>query len=464
MGLWRQGQSGVYESDKAITKFKDVTQCVTWRSDGKLLLAGEAGGSCAVVEAETRKVLRRFRGHGDAVTCAAFASADKSRAATGCRDGKLRLWDVTTSELIQTIDAHTDSLKALAPGPGGPSAWVTAGYDGVVRFWDVRTASDPGGDSSVAKATHGHPVEALAMFPGGAMCVSGGGPDLRIWDLSAGGRLVQELPNAHSKAVTSVCLDSKASVLLTTSFDCLAKVHSAADMSHIWTYRLPGPATCAAWRADDLAFVVGLDNGQWQLRQRKPMLSKEEAAEKRMAEQEAKEAQDLEQMSNRKKRKMPQSGVNRDLDKPASDDEVVQQSERRRRDSNLDFFLRKFEYRKVVEWIVNKATAPARSFAAVDELLQRGALKAALTELPEELLLQVLNFLHNTYGMGDVLQQQLHFEVLHTLLDANRCLQPPSNKDLSLLLLKIEEKVSVQMRAHDALIQTSGMLKAVMSL
>lgn len=31
--------------------------------------------------------------------------------ATGCKDGKLRLWDVATSELVTTLDAHEERLR-----------------------------------------------------------------------------------------------------------------------------------------------------------------------------------------------------------------------------------------------------------------------------------------------------------------------------------------------------------------
>jgi U3 small nucleolar RNA-associated protein 15 len=219
VGLWKQKQEGDVEADGNITKFKDMTQCVAWRSDGRLLLAGEASGSCAVVETETRKVLRRFRHHGDAVTCAAFATSDRSRAVTGARDGRLRLWDVTSGDLLQTVEAHTDCMKFVCPGSGGPEAWISAGYDGHVKVWDLRAAT-PSDDKAAAASLsmdHGHPIETAVAFPSGAMLASGGGPEVRLWDLAAGGRLVQALPDAHSKAVTSLCLDSQASVLLTAS-------------------------------------------------------------------------------------------------------------------------------------------------------------------------------------------------------------------------------------------------------
>lgn len=51
----------------------------------------QAGGSCAVIEVEKNTVLRRLRGHGDAVTCAAFAETDKGRCASGCKEPPERL-------------------------------------------------------------------------------------------------------------------------------------------------------------------------------------------------------------------------------------------------------------------------------------------------------------------------------------------------------------------------------------
>jgi len=83
VGIFKHAKEGRYEADSNVSKFKDLAQCAAWRSDGKLMLAGEASGTCAVIETETRKVLRRLRGHNDAVVCAAFAAADKTRCATG---------------------------------------------------------------------------------------------------------------------------------------------------------------------------------------------------------------------------------------------------------------------------------------------------------------------------------------------------------------------------------------------
>mmetsp|Transcript_43150 Transcript_43150/g.138797 ORF Transcript_43150/g.138797 Transcript_43150/m.138797 type:complete len:537 (+) Transcript_43150:106-1716(+) len=475
VGIWTAGKAGSAEASSSISKFKDLTQCVAWRSDGKLMLAGEAGGSCAVVETENRQVLRRFRGHGDAVTCCSFAAADRSKAATGGRDGKLRIWDVATSELVRTVDAHSDCMKVLTPGPGGPDVWITAGYDGKVRFWDLRLG---GGEESalaasmaVATVDHGSPVESGAAFPGGALFASAGGTEVKLWDLASGGRIVQTLGDAHSKVVTSVCLDASASVLLTASFDGFAKVYRAAGLEHLWTYKLPGPATCAAWRPDGKAFAVGLDDGQWQMRQWKsPAGDKGEdgtavQAEDRLSGWGGPSA--TPKAAPKRGAYNKTDGHMRGMDAaPASDDEVVEPERPfKKRESQLDFFLRKFEYRKALEYIVTTQSFSQQvGLAAIEELLQRGALETTLTEIGDTLCLSVLRWLMKVFGGTDTLQQQLFMEALHTLLDCNKCLQPPSTAELLEAVERLENKVTQELKIQEVLMETGGMLKAVTTL
>mmetsp|Transcript_125719 Transcript_125719/g.350237 ORF Transcript_125719/g.350237 Transcript_125719/m.350237 type:complete len:516 (-) Transcript_125719:70-1617(-) len=454
VSVWRGTKEGDAEVEANLSKFKDVTQCVAWRNDGKLLLAGEAGGSCALVEMDAKKVLRRFRGHGDAVTCASFASTDRSRCATGGRDGKLRTWDVATGELLQIIDAHSDCMKALTSGPGGADAWITSGHDGRVRLWDLRAADSggAGGGACVVAMDHGHPVEDGVAFPGGTAYASAGGPAVKVWNLTAGGRPVQVLEEAHSKAVTAVCLDSLASVMLTASFDGLAKTFHAADMQHLWTYKLGAPATCAAWRPDDKAFVVGLDDGRWVLRQPLPSKAEQKAAQE-----------------PRKKLRREVTGSLRGQDAtPAADDEIVEMPRIKKRrwyaGREVNYFLRKYEYRKAIEYMFLPKTLPTVGFAIIEELLQRGALDKALANLGEELCLYGLRWFHRVFATGDALQHRLFEEALHTLMDRNSCLNPPCTPQLVDAFKRLEFEMGKELRVMEVLMETSGMFKSIMTV
>merc|ERR1712060_66682 len=120
-----------------------------------------------------------------------------------------------------------------------------------------------------------------------------------------------------------------ASVMLTASFDGLAKVHQAATLETLWTYRLDGPATCAAWRPDGMqALAVGLDGGNWHVRERQvPKVEDKDAPAK-------------------PKSKARTEGYLRGLDAvPGLDDEVIAEGRpAKRREKQIDFMFRKFEY------------------------------------------------------------------------------------------------------------------------
>ncbi|CAE7401508.1 UTP15 [Symbiodinium natans] len=481
VGLWQSAPSkdGNLEEVNSISKFKDLTQCAAWRDDGKLMLAGEASGSCAVIEMETRSILRRLRGHGDAVTCAAFAESDKSRVATGSRDGKLRLWDVATSELLHTVDAHTDSLKVLSAGPVGADSWITAGYDKCVKLWDARSPSKEGPDVEKAKAaisvSHGHPVEAGVAFPGAALFASAGGTSVKVWDLAMTGRTLHDLPDIHSKVVTGICLDSQASVLVTASFDGLSKVYHAATMSHVWTYRLPGPATCVAWRPDDSGFAIGLDDGNWLIRSRKAAAEKKPVASGKLVtpkqihrvdgkgqHKEDDEWSDEPELQKSRKWKREEGHLRGHLHKPEEEDEVIERPQtRRKRESKVEYLFRKFEYRKVVELMLQPATDAALGFAIVDELLEQGALACAVNDLGEELCLEALRWLLKAFAEGDSLQRNLFNEFLHSLIDGNDCLKLPSNEKLVNTMHELDNKVQQELRVQEALFELTGTLETV---
>jgi len=316
---------------------------------------------------------------------------------------------------------------------------------------DVRTATKEDRNEKaipVASVDHGHPVEAGSAFPGGTLFVSAGGPAVKVWDVALAGRPVQELPDAHSKVVMGVCLDTKASILLTASFDGLAKVYHAADLTHIWTYRLSGPATCIAWRPDDKGFTVGLDDGSWHYRSKK-------AAE-------GKKAADVE-VKSKKKWKNREGHMRGEEYQPGSDDEVIDlPGKKRKRDIKIDYFFRKFEYKKAVEFMLLHSE-PSLGLAIVEELLERGILRASMSDLGEELCLQGLRWFMRAFAIGDSLQRARFQEALLSMIEGNRCLRPPSTVQLVDAMKKLEEKVAQEMRVQDALIETNGMIEALLN-
>jgi len=322
-------------------------------------------------------------------------------------------------------------------------------------------AKDESTGLCVASVDHEQPIEAGIAFPGSGMFASAGGTVVKIWDFPAGGRLVQSLSGAHSKVVSGLALDSTASVLLTSSFDGYAKTHNAADLTHLWTYKLPAPGTCAAWRPDDRAFAVGLDNGQCHFR----YVKSNAKADAGVVDKDGVEADHSTEKLGDAPPKQGKRKLERATNKADSDEEVVQPAlPRKKRENNVDFFLRKFEYGKVLQVIMVPTTSSNEVLSIVDELLKRKILGDVLSDLSEESCIAVLLQLTRAFGGGEYLQQNLVFEALHTLLDKNPCLQPPKTPQLINALQKLEVKVCQEMKIQEVLTDTSGMLKAIAGL
>jgi WD40 repeat protein len=87
---------------------------------------------------KTGDVLRRFVGHEDGVSAAAF-SPDGSKLLTGSWDNSARLWDVSSGRLLNRFVGHTDYVGAVAFHPQKP--WIATGsWDGTARIWDLATS------------------------------------------------------------------------------------------------------------------------------------------------------------------------------------------------------------------------------------------------------------------------------------------------------------------------------------
>ncbi|CAE7358207.1 utp15 [Symbiodinium sp. KB8] len=171
------------------------------------------------------------------------------------------------------------------------------------------------------------------------------------------GRVLHDLPDIHSKVIMGICLDSQASALVTASFDGLSKVYNTVTMSHLWTYRLPGPASSIAWCPDDTGFVVGLEDGSWLFRsrkapvQKKPLETGQLAKPKRIhrvdgkgQQKEDDEWSDEPTLQKSRKWKREEGYLRGHLHKPEEEDEVIERPQtRRKRENKVEYLFRKFE-------------------------------------------------------------------------------------------------------------------------
>ncbi|KAL0335593.1 UNVERIFIED_CONTAM: hypothetical protein Sradi_4771200 [Sesamum radiatum] len=132
--------------------------CLTVNSDSSLALTGSNDGSVHVVNISTGKVVSSLSAHSDSVECAAFEASSRRdgwRAATGGMDKKLIIWDQHSSP--RCICDHEEGVTCLQWLAG--SRYIATGcLDGKVRIWDSLS-----GDCAKVFSGHSDAIQSIAI-------------------------------------------------------------------------------------------------------------------------------------------------------------------------------------------------------------------------------------------------------------------------------------------------------------
>lgn len=254
---------------KTIARFPDTAYCGEFRADGRLIVAGCESGIVQVFDLASRSILRQFRGHKRPAHVAHFA-ADKTHVLSGADDATLRWWDLAQGEQLLRLDGHEDYVRAAAASRDG--LWASGSYDHTARLWDVRTGA------ATMSLEHGAPVESVAFFPSGRLLATAGGPSVCVWDVAAGGRLLQRLTN-HQKTVTSVdvvdVLDAGGAAgarLVSGALDGHVKVYDLDSFTVSYAYKYPAPVLSVAVAPHLANMTVGLADRSMVVRRHKSAL------------------------------------------------------------------------------------------------------------------------------------------------------------------------------------------------
>ena len=82
---------------------------------------------------------------------------------------------VVVSPVLKVWEGHADYIRALAASPSSPDTWISGSYDHTLKMWDSRQPK-----RNVLEFSHGAPVEACLFLPGGGLCVSAGGNEVKV--------------------------------------------------------------------------------------------------------------------------------------------------------------------------------------------------------------------------------------------------------------------------------------------
>jgi WD40 repeat protein/serine/threonine protein kinase len=182
---------------KLSTKKIDVpdgrTVGVSWLGDSnKYLVTGHASGTIRLWEAR-KSLVEPYNppvGHLGEVAALAISPDSKFLATgSGAIDKRVLLWSLATAKptLEQEIDAGT-FITTLAFSPDGKYLAGAGTKSPIIQLWDMRAKDflKPAVLQGYSSKAHGVGIHSLAFSPDSQTLVSGGQPEICVWDLRFG--------------------------------------------------------------------------------------------------------------------------------------------------------------------------------------------------------------------------------------------------------------------------------------
>jgi WD40 repeat protein len=154
-------------------RHKRSINSIAFSPDGNYAVSASDDGNLLLWEANTRRLIRVFKGHTDSVTSVVF-SLDGEHLLSGGKDNTLRLWEVTTGRQVRVFRGHEDSVTSVAISPDGRQV-LSGSADGSIRVWNTRSGK------KVVSLYHFSNEEWLVTVPDGYYNSSPEGGPLLYW-------------------------------------------------------------------------------------------------------------------------------------------------------------------------------------------------------------------------------------------------------------------------------------------
>ncbi|XP_001355239.2 U3 small nucleolar RNA-associated protein 15 homolog [Drosophila pseudoobscura] len=424
---------------KNLSRFQKTAYGATFRQDGRLLAAGDEEGHVKLFDTTSRNILRIFKGH-KAPVHRTFFTNDKLQLTSFCDDKSVRLWDVSNEKVVNTYnDAHTDYIRAGAMHPLAGNMFVSGGYDGKINLYDTRA------ENAIQRTLdHGSPVESLLFMPNGSIFISAGGNQVRVWDLISGCRLLTMM-SQHHKTVTCLRLGTDGRRLFSAGLDRHVKIYDTTTYKTVHTLTYPNAVVSLGVASGDQAVVAGMVDGLISIK-RMIVENKPSHLNKIRASHAAKE-----------KRKLVKKLMRPDTSQAV--DHTIKNRFKSTKLQTYDVHLRKFNFKKALDEVLLPLQVekhPENTVAVITELLQRRALDKALTERPDVVLIQFIDFLCT--HMGEIRFMRPLMNAANTVLD----IFEGSCVSYSLKVMEALQRLSTAIQAEIAVTVEMLQLKGAM--
>ncbi|GAA4560855.1 protein kinase domain-containing protein [Planotetraspora kaengkrachanensis] len=181
---WEMGRRAVRMGVRAAWssrawRISEVTS-VDLTADGRMAASGGRDGRVRLWDLDTNSCLRVFEGHEEMVESVRL-SADGRLLLSSSRDRTVRLWEVGTGACLHVLYRakgalyHSEPVRFSADGRQA----VVGGQDGLVRYWDLET-----GDSTRQLGRGAWGIDDLCLGDDGRSVVVAKGGNAEVWNLT----------------------------------------------------------------------------------------------------------------------------------------------------------------------------------------------------------------------------------------------------------------------------------------
>lgn len=376
---------------KTFSRFKDIVYSASFRSDGKLLCAGDATGLVSVYDSyNPRTLLLSINASSHPTHVTKFHTQDSKTLVTASDDRITRVWDISQAYEPQLeLSGASDYVRTVCFVPSAPHLVMTGSYDGFLRLYDTRA----GGATPVYSLNHDQPVENVTSISP-TQVVSCGGSNFKVWDLTSN-KMLHERGN-FNKTVT--CLDyvedfdcPSESALIASSLDGHVKVFDPLDNYKVkFGWKFSGAVlSCAlspSGAQGNRHLIAGLSSGLLAIRTK--------IKEKKPAK--AEPSLQAPKRSNNFERMMRGSEYQGDQEHIIHNDKMKQQRRVRAFERNIN----QFKWSEALDSAFVPGMAKELTLSALQELRKRGKIRVALYGKDESTLEPLLNWCFK--GLEDV--------------------------------------------------------------
>lgn len=365
---------------KTISRFDDIAHGAEIRRDGRVMVAGDESGAIQVFDVNSRAILKTWKEHKQPVWTTKFSPAEPTILMSASDDRTVRLWDLPSQESTTTFVGHQDYIRSGAFMPGQASGLLVSGsYDQTVKLWDPRAPSN-----AVMTFKHAAPIENVLPMPSGTTILAAADNQVSVLDLVAA-RPLQILKN-HQKTVTSLCLASNDTRLVSGGLDGHLKVFETTAWNVVAGSKYPSPilSLCvisAGIAREDRHLAVGMQSGNLSIKTRLSGQQKVKERE-RQKEMQALIEGNIEELDRKRAKKRPKGWEKRfrgqDFTGEDADIIIEGRAKGNYKPKGWEALLRKGKYAAALDEVLQGHSLPA-TITLLTALRHRSATRTALS-------------------------------------------------------------------------------------